>query len=797
MKKNLSLQKIKQFIKPKNILIFAIFAVLVIHALPAGYNADFIAINGDFQNYNVIRHLLAGEAPYHDFVVYLGSGHLLIGTILSFIFGIGKASFIASKIAFSFAAFGALALFAYLIFYAVFYKKSQLLPLVLTLGLLLLVHLNFDFFENFLAISPDFYKGLSKSLSTGNSARFLRQLAPAVYILFVFLLHSLSKKFPKIEKYPNLKRGLIFGIPAGFSILFSNDAGLSTFFCASMLFFFVSIFQKTDFKNLVKRCAFYGLFTILSFVLFGEIFTLGHLGSYITSTISTGDYQSWYYLSSDTYYVFLFDSNIYMLLQLIACLIYFIVIKKEKGSSFSIVRCGIPLLLNASGSLSANLYQLVSGHSNREVALSIFYCTIIGEVAAFLLVALRKICNRSLLIKVKTYSFLSIAIFLVIFVVSSVLSSMIMSVAGEKGAYVENVGPLSSLANSILSTDDFLSPDDSIFSTYASGLELHRGTLQPSGYDYIIHVLGDKARNNYIESFKEANPDYVTTIRPTYSNWEYWIRNANFFFYREIYRDYEPVYANDYQVFWKKKTSNSSSGYNISKVNIEIGQQNDHQATLKVVAPGIKYGVADINLNYEVQKDKSKKSLFTHKTLLKVENAIRSSDADCNTFYTLASKPGEFPQIGVPIIDGVGEIVITSQPDLNTLITNLSATTNAVYTGGIFSSFIPTTVEYDQKNKTLHLSAIIDADEKVALERAQTINISGNSHKFTVSYSEESKSDKDDEKKDNKDDDDKNAKKNDEDGDRETAYVTINKVTEDEAKEYLNLRYYKVLRLEY
>ena len=38
--------------------------------------ADSFTIDYDFQNYNPVRHLLAGQAPYADFTVYLGAGEL-------------------------------------------------------------------------------------------------------------------------------------------------------------------------------------------------------------------------------------------------------------------------------------------------------------------------------------------------------------------------------------------------------------------------------------------------------------------------------------------------------------------------------------------------------------------------------------------------------------------------------------------------------------------------------------------------------------------------------------------------
>ncbi len=40
-----------------------------------------------------------------------------------------------------------------------------------------------------------------------------------------------------------------------------------------------------------------------------------------------------------------------------------------------------------------------------------------------------------------------------------------------------------------------------VFSTYASAIETTNRTFQPSGPDYIIHVLGDDSRNQYLQDF--------------------------------------------------------------------------------------------------------------------------------------------------------------------------------------------------------------------------------------------------------------------------------------------------------
>lgn len=770
-KPTLPLKKILRLCTPKRTLSAAIILVLLLHSFPAGFNADFFAINGDFQNYNVIRHLLDGQLPFRDFAVYLGAGHLYLGTLLSIIFGLGKASFVASKVAFSFAAFSSLAIMAYLSSSSIFHKKSSLIPLSLTLVLLILLHLDSGFFKSFLCISEDFYESLTGALKTGNSARFFRSLAPAFYILLVFLLKFIFSRKPNFsKKHRELVVGLIFGLPAGAIVFFSNDAGLSTVFCASFLFFFASISQRLEPKNLCKRFLFFGLSLLVSFLVFGELITLGHIDAYIINTFSTGDSQSWYYLFNETFYITQFDNHLYIFLQVALCVVYFVFLLKRRATTDAIIRYGIPLLLNMSCCLSANLYMLVSGNQNHGVALSVFYCTVVSEVALFLHRIVMTTFKSTSYAKFKKLLYRGLLIIVSVFIINSGLTLINDSLTQEKGAYVENVGQLTTLASSILSTDDFLRPEDTIFSTYASALELHRGSLQPSGYDYIIHVLGDKSRDDYLNSFRETNPDYVTTINPVYTSWEYWIKNANHFFYRELYRDYEPVYANNYQVFWKKKdTSHKRSEYDISQASIETTQTDNNTAIIKIKAPGVRYGVADIDLNYLVRKDGSKKSLLTHKTYLKVTNDIKTTDTYHNQYYSLPKTPSKHPQIGITIIDGEGQITISSTPLNSTILSDVSTKINSIYTDGVFSSVTSCSAEYNKDKEELSLQVLTTAEATLVLKDAKTVSLSDHKHQISYKIAPES----------------------------EMTTIKVLNVKEEVAKDYLNHAYCDIFELGY
>ena len=60
----------------KEDIFFVLFSVItaIVFASYRCMNGDFVAYNGDFQNYNIFRRLMAGQTQYKDFVNYLGSG---------------------------------------------------------------------------------------------------------------------------------------------------------------------------------------------------------------------------------------------------------------------------------------------------------------------------------------------------------------------------------------------------------------------------------------------------------------------------------------------------------------------------------------------------------------------------------------------------------------------------------------------------------------------------------------------------------------------------------------------------
>jgi len=97
---------------------------------------------------------------------------------------------------------------------------------------------------------------------------------------------------------------------------------------------------------------------------------------------------------------------------------------------------------------------------------------------------------------------------------------------------------------------------------YASAVETVKNQFQPSGTDYIIHVLGDTQREQYLEKFQEGNFQYVADVDKA-NRFRYWIRNANWFFYRELYKEYKPAFVTEYNMFFDKnnQSNNNSDEY--------------------------------------------------------------------------------------------------------------------------------------------------------------------------------------------------------------------------------------------
>lgn len=701
------------------ILIVSLLLLCITNGMSAGTDADFYAVNGDFQNYNVVRRLLDGQTPFKEFAAYLGCGHLYLGTLANLLFGWKGIDLSTSKMAFQFLSLLSFVLIALVIFSTVARTRKIKVSLALTCAMTFLLLLSSAIPPVLAWLPEEIHAAVTAALTAGNSARFLRGMAPALFVIAAVLIGKILKK-AKVDENAWLYYPLVFGIPAGWFIFYSNDYGLASTVCGTILFLTVTMFSQKDMLRKLKEVGAYLVAGMVSFLILGMLVTGGNIQAYLSSLFGTGGMQAWYYNNGKSFYLYDIDYSLFTLLQGGVAFLYFCLFVKNLSEPEKRERYGILAFMNMAAYAAANEYKLLSGGHLHEVAYTILFLTAGAEILRLVLVPVfRKIPYRENGILSATAAVLALAL----------CGGWSWNLLGEyreelpdrsEYVYVENVGDLSYLGKSILATDEFLTPEDRIFSTYASALETYRGQFQPSGTDYIIHALGDEAIASYMETFRAGDFDYVTTIREEYSVWEYWVQNANWYFYRELLAEYQPVYANDYQVFWKKSDKEQESP---ADVQMELEKVDDYYYKVRIVAPDIEYGVADVSLSYQVEKRDRLRSMLNFSAMVNVQNTYAAETLGYGypgDWYYLDNNAQE-THVGVPIVNGFGELIFKSTPKETTFFTQFDAQLGQVYSeGSVTYGIVQNAVETEQ-GITLELSNT--ARNRIITEKAGRITV--------------------------------------------------------------------------
>lgn len=647
--------------------ILFLMLICIIHAISAGHYVDFYPINGTFQNFNPVRRLLAGQMPYRDFNDYLGMGHLFLGSVTTLLFG---GNYKSSLIAFSFLTFFSFALLSLVIGKACL--KDWKLSAVITNLILLMLLIQPVFFDNALAFTEEIKESLIYTLNTGNSARFIRGMILPLDILLIFLaekIYCLNRNKIK-EKYKRLVIAVGTGIISGFSFIWSNDYGISCWLCLTVIFIWMMISRRQKIKDALLYTLIEIITSFVSVFIIIEALTLGHFTRWFKMTLGTGGYQSWYYNTSKSYYIYDVDFSYIMLIQAFLALFYLMILYKKKADRNSFKRYGILGFANMTCFCAVNEYKLLSGGSSYEVALSVLFLTIVYEI-------FHMVQHKKKIIKICTILSLVVASS---WLVSTLKDEIVFWVSDKEGKYVAGMGGyMTSLYDDLEETSAFLN-GESFWATYASAQETVEGEFQPSGTDYIIHVLGDEQREEYLSKFQKGDFKYAVTIRKGFSDWEYWIERANWFFYRELYQNWHPVYQNAYEVYWEK---NNIPGENtiVDNYDIEIIPLDESTVKLTFQTDESVNGIADVYIDYSVDKKKhSKKTCFLFSKMLLVKNTgeIHASGGFYYEMNYLRDKNNEY--IPMPITDGYGELTLTACPSESVLLNLKEVNCERIYT---------------------------------------------------------------------------------------------------------------------
>lgn len=646
------------------------------HSLNAGHYANYNPINGTFQNFNPVRRFLSGQIPYRDFQDYLGMGHLYLGSILTALYG---GDYRGSLQAFSFLTFGGLALFSLMVSMAVIKRKE--IAGALTNILLIVFLVEPLFYKNGIAGTSEILEALEYALGTGNSARVIRGMILPIACFLILVQFLIYKKFftVKFLKYKEILIYVGLGMVAGFSFAWSNDYGVSCWLCLLIMSFWLSMCRNRSIIHSIVSFAITVGTSIVSLFITVEIFTLGHFGQWFSATFETGGYQSWYYNSNKSYYLYDVDFSYIMLIQAGLAIAYLIKLFLAKGTMSACRRYGILAFANMVCFCAVNEYKVLSGGSSREVALSVLFLNIVVESGVlFADLPNKKKATQAILV--------SASIIGLAWVIATAKDEFVFKYMMDKeGVQVEALGGnLTSLGDDLLETEKFLNGEE-FFATYASAQEVVNDTYQPSGTDYIIHVLGDKQREKYLDTFENGDFKYAATIREEYTDWESWAKTANWFFYRKLYQRWHPVYANTYELYWTRNEEGNenliSSGVTLSVVDVD-----DSTKKIIVQCENPVNGTADVYIDYSVDKKRNRSSIINIQRTLKVENTgtvYAGGGSYCESDY-LRSKSAEY--IPVPVVNGYGEVTLTSNPMRSTNLTLNQAGCDCIYT--VMSDYI-------------------------------------------------------------------------------------------------------------
>ena len=237
-----------------------------------------------------------------------------------------------------------------------------------------------------------------------------------------------------------------------------------------------------------------------------------------------------------------------------------------------------------------------------------------------------------------------------------------------------------------LTTEQALAGEARLFGTYSSALEAMNGQLQPTGTDYIIHALGDRQRLHYLTTFQQGDFDLVVTPSPKVAQYERWSRNANWWFYRELYRWYAPV-ANTFNsggmhLFWQRTGVCNDLGQEFS---VEVSPAGQSVTITLTAADPTFNGVADLRIGYAFDLPDDyllRGGLYGFllcypdtETALWAERGREGGDAG---FYLPTDR--SVYNIPVTVADGTGTVTLQALPADAAAVTVTEAVVEASYT---------------------------------------------------------------------------------------------------------------------
>lgn len=627
--------------------------------------SDYSPINGDFQNYNVWRRLLDGQIPVKDFAAYLGMGHLYIGGFLTYLAG---GSFTDSMFVSNLLNSLVCLLFLYAMLY--FILQNRTYAIANTVLIAFCVYFNTPLYQSLFGEVQLSLRNLVVPVT--DSMRLLRAL---VSLIMLWAGKGIVTKLVDHKRKIGIGTGavkrnvesdqigmLLLAALAGGGIAYSNDVGVASYISFSILFvLFLFCYHQKALKASLKGIVVYGMVSFFGFIIAATLFTRGHLLLYLQEMLGTASYQKWYYNCdiaahkitnlSELY----FDRYAILAIALIGYNVWQIY-RKRKEQVFVQYQYGAVAYLLLTAYISATFYLIQSGRSSHGLLYLMVFCALWGYGVKFLSVLIGNAHKE----RMENIVLFFLAVTVMAVTLPAANEKMRALQGGREGVYYPVMeGYLRDRNQSVADSIAYVGEDD-VFSTYASALEVETGRYQPTGRDYIIHAMGDIQQEKYLEAFRRGAYPKVQTIDFQY-DYGIWMMNANWYFYRELFRTYEKTWKTQYSQFWEPAQEEQL----IKDCQVEIKKEmlSDTQMRLYFSADQSIDAVADVSISYKSSKTEpfwkaGNINLFTHV----YDNTLAAQFPEMTDIGYFIQNEKEDRRIPVVLEDGNGCITITVYP---------------------------------------------------------------------------------------------------------------------------------------
>ncbi len=614
----------------------------VFFALERVQTVDYNSINGDFQSYNVFRRVLDGQTPYLDFTNYIGFAPIAINIPLLLFDSTFSASLfvtnLTANIVFSLSVLVILFLITKNLYISCF--VSALIPKFISTGILTtLIGAKYGYIWT--ARFADLF-------TPSNSMRGTRSFLPFLFIIIVFIAIFLLKRYKNrdvliLDELTRYKSVAILGVLFGAGVVWSNDFGFACVAAFVLILLTVNIFYaKAGFLRLIKLLLIAGLSVMVGLLFITTIITNGNPTAWLSATLSTAEYQFFYFNGSSGMatlpYIFTnLTLWLYTLpwLVMIAFHLYRLIKGKAKNTDVALVFIALSVVIATFAYVASG-----SGYNFREaievylVIFAIGYCIKAIDCLLKERSRLLKIAGGTLLLLLCGYNALQIATFSPI----------------HAGSYYPELGGYSTFDKALAETSELIG-DEQIFSTYATGVEVVTGQFQPTGSDYIIHALGKEVQQDYVDTFVEGEYRYAQTPSMSLGGW---LANQNWYFYRELLANYERVYSTEYSHIWER----TEPQYIDAKVEFTLSRIDDSSYEIICTSEYKGEFIADFNFVYKTEfRSILSKLSSLGRTSVRVGTNIVADDDSYSGLLLPSEGEAHFP---IEIRDGIGSTIIST-----------------------------------------------------------------------------------------------------------------------------------------